>query len=94
MLILAVQYFCIVIVILVTGGLFARFVGFMKAADNLNDVEGRIPSSPVSLHELLPVLEDYNAVVQAIPVIPSSIYRMRRERLSELWRDREGERDG
>jgi len=88
--VLAPQVFCIVIATLVTGGLFARAVVFGLTATQLDDIEGRVPSGSDSLEAILPVFEDYNAVIQAAPVIPSKFYRMKRDTLNELWRDRKG----
>lgn len=85
---LIVQIFSVLLIWLITGGLFSDALKFTIAARAIDDVENRLDGylSAQSLDkDLLVILGDYNAIVQEIPTIPSSIYYSLRDKLNKLW---------
>jgi hypothetical protein len=82
------QIFCVLLVWLVTGGVFTRALNYTTAARAVDDVENRLNNavSGQSLeNDLVVILGDYNAIVQDAPTIPTSIYQRNREQLNRLW---------
>lgn len=79
---------CVVLTWLVTGSMGSGAVAYALAAREVDDIEARLAAAPATPEGILPILGDYNAVVQAAPTIPSAVYKRMRPRLNQLWTER------
>ncbi|UZJ37863.1 hypothetical protein [Prosthecochloris sp. SCSIO W1103] len=82
------QAFCLVLIWLISGNLFADAYNFSSTASLLDSIEERL-SSMVDKEEdnqdVLSVFCDYNALVGGAPTIPLGLYEKYRDKLNKLW---------
>jgi len=82
------QAFCLILIWLISGNLFADAYSFSGAANALDSIEERL-SGMVDKGEdnqdILIVFCDYNALVGGAPTIPLGYYEKYRDRLNKLW---------
>lgn len=85
------QVFCLILMWLITGNIFAAAMSFTNAANSADDIEGRLDKMALNIEsnqDVLLIVSDYNALVESSPTIPSDLYEKNQERLNSLWRER------
>lgn len=89
--ILISQVFCLILIWLITGNIFAAAMSFTNAANSADDIEGRLDKMALNMEsdqDVLLIVSDYNALVESSPTIPSDLYEKNRERFNSLWKER------
>lgn len=82
------QTVCVVLTWLVSSSLLESAQAFQEGAHTASIIETRLANSPEG-PDVLVTVADYNSLVERMPTIPSGIYESNRERLNELWGQRE-----
>jgi len=88
-LLLYVNTFCLLLIWLITGGTFSTALQYSSAERVIDDIKNRLEiliEEGADKDVLLLALGDYNAVMQATPIIPTYIYLKYRDRLKKLWK--------
>ncbi len=87
------RFISVILMFLIATDLLGRALGFSEASNSLSEIDYRIEnvkSSDFPEHDIILILEDYNAAVQGAPLIPTSIYLRNMEKLNLLWAERNG----
>ncbi len=85
------QLVCVALICFVTIDLLGAAIACSQAASLLSHIDDRLSNIILSgcpQPDVIAVFGDYNAAVQAAPLIPTWLYKQHRERLARLWKKR------
>ncbi|HAT1819565.1 TPA: hypothetical protein JAZ42_15530 [Legionella pneumophila] len=85
------QMVCIILIWLATGSIFSKALTLTSSAQEISFIEDKLNSIVTSQQDpenTIVYMSDYNAIVENIPIIPTKIYKKNKDRLNQLWKER------
>jgi hypothetical protein len=84
---------CIILTLLFSLDMLGMAIDYTRAASALRDIDARLAAielSAPSVSDVVPIFGDYNAIVERVPPILTSLYQRRHEQITRLWSARTG----